>query len=133
MHISLCFISGCRGPHPTSRRKLWTAGVDRINRGAVQRFTQDWGGAGYQSYSNKQVYGSEVIGDASYLRLKNISVSYDLPGGWLKRMQLQQFRIYCMGQNLLTWTNYSGLDPETLSFRNIPPLKVYTVGAKITL
>ena len=46
--------------------------------------------------------------DTDYLRLKNISVGYTLP----KSPYFDKLRIYATGQNVLTWTNYSGLDPE---------------------
>lgn len=48
----------------------------------------------------------------SYLRLKNIQLSYTLPAGLLRRLGLGQTQIYIQGQNLLTATKYSGLDPD---------------------
>ncbi|WP_052273344.1 SusC/RagA family TonB-linked outer membrane protein [Flavihumibacter solisilvae] len=123
-------MPGSASNQPVSVMNRWR-GPDR--QGDVQRFSQDWSGAGYESFSNKQAYGADAIGDASYLRLKNLSFAYDFSASWIKKMHLQQLRLYCLGQNLLTWTNYTGVDPESLSFRNIPPLKVFTVGCKITL
>jgi len=41
--------------------------------------------------------------------------------------------VYVQGQNLLTITKYLGLDPETQSFQNIPPLKIITGGIQLTL
>jgi len=52
------------------------------------------------------------IEDGSYLRLKNITVGVTLPQKWAKQLLIQQVRIYISGQNLITWTNYSGFDPE---------------------
>ncbi|MCY7352736.1 MAG: TonB-dependent receptor [Cytophagaceae bacterium] len=48
----------------------------------------------------------------SYLRLKNVQLSYTLPAGLLRRLGLGQTQIYIQGQNLLTATKYSGLDPD---------------------
>ena len=50
--------------------------------------------------------------DASFLRLKTLSMGYNLPMGWTKRLHADQIRLFVHGQNLLTWTPYEGLDPE---------------------
>lgn len=69
----------------------------------------------------------------SYLRLKNVSLSWQLPDAWSKKAHLQTARIYFRGQNLATITRYTGLDPETRSISTLPPLQMWTVGAKIEL
>lgn len=71
--------------------------------------------------------------DASFARLKNLSLSWRLPESWYKRVKLNNARLYIQGQNLLTITNYIGLDPETLSSTTLPPLKVLTVGLQLGL
>ena len=53
--------------------------------------------------------------DASYLRLKNITLAYNLPRRFAQRLRAQRLRAYVMGQNLYTWTSYTGFDPETVS------------------
>ncbi|WP_211229772.1 TonB-dependent receptor [Olivibacter sitiensis] len=55
---------------------------------------------------------SRHIEDASYLRLKNISLGYTLQGDVVKKIGASQVRFYVSGQNVLTFTKYSGLDPE---------------------
>ncbi|MCC7245715.1 MAG: TonB-dependent receptor, partial [Saprospiraceae bacterium] len=52
------------------------------------------------------------IEDGSYLRLKTLQFAYNLPQSWLKKARFDKMKIYVTGQNLLTWTKYSGLDPE---------------------
>jgi TonB-linked SusC/RagA family outer membrane protein len=80
-----------------------------------------------------------VISDASFIRLKTLSLSYALPTNWQKKAHLKKTRIYVQGQNLLTITNYSGLDPETSStvgansVMRLPTLKMLTAGVQITL
>jgi hypothetical protein len=69
----------------------------------------------------------------SYIRLKNLSLSWQLPNAWSKKAHLQTARIYFRGQNLVTITGYKGLDPETRSISTLPPLQMWTVGAKIEL
>jgi TonB-linked SusC/RagA family outer membrane protein len=73
----------------------------------------------------------QSYGDASYIRLKNVSLSWQLPRQWRKDMHLQNARVYIQGQNLLTITRYIGLDPE--SYNGLPPLRVITVGVQMGL
>ncbi|GAB3265757.1 TonB-dependent receptor [Larkinella harenae] len=65
--------------------------------------------------------------DASYLRLRNIQVGYNLPVGTLN--WLREARVYVSGQNLLTWTKYSGYDPEVSSTGGSDLRKGVDVGA----
>jgi TonB-linked SusC/RagA family outer membrane protein len=70
---------------------------------------------------------------ASYIRLKNVSLSYQLPASWIKEAHLQNARIFMQGQNLLTITKYVGADPETRNLNGVPALKVLTLGVQIGL
>ena len=63
------------------------------------------------------VYSSRVIEDGSYLRLKNVSLGYTLPKKTLRKMHFDTMRVYVSADNIWTWTNYSGPDPE-VSTRN---------------
>jgi len=74
-----------------------------------------------------------VYADASYARLKNLSVSWQMPENWQKRIRLQNLRIYAQGQNLITFTNYDGIDPENQSSTSLPPLRVWTFGLQVGL
>lgn len=62
------------------------------------------------------VYSSRTIEDGSYLRLKTVALGYTLSQSLLKKLKIKNFRVYASGQNLLTWTNYSGLDPEVSTY-----------------
>jgi TonB-linked SusC/RagA family outer membrane protein len=53
--------------------------------------------------------------DASYLRFKSIQLGYSFENGLLKKMFVQQIRVFAGMTNLVTWTNYKGLDPESNS------------------
>lgn len=57
-------------------------------------------------------YSSRVVEDGSYLKLRTVSLGYYLPSSILKRANINSVRIYASAQNLYTWTNYSGKDPE---------------------
>lgn len=55
---------------------------------------------------------TRFLENGAYLRLKMIQIGYTLPRTLLNKAKIDKFRIYVSGQNLLTITNYSGLDPE---------------------
>lgn len=52
------------------------------------------------------------IEDGSYIRLKNLKVSYSLPKQWVSTMHMQDWTFSVMMQDFFTWTNYDGFDPE---------------------
>jgi hypothetical protein len=54
-----------------------------------------------------------------------------LPATWKQKIHLQNARIYVQGQNLLTITNYKGMDPESTGIANLPPLRVLTLGVQV--
>ncbi|MDR6941358.1 SusC/RagA family TonB-linked outer membrane protein [Mucilaginibacter pocheonensis] len=69
--------------------------------------------------------------DASYIRLKNLALSWQIPGTWKERLHLQSCRIFLNAQNVLTITNYNGIDPETQGLGS-PPKKVWVTGIQMT-
>ena len=77
-------------------------------------------------------FDSRLLEDASFLRLKNLMVSYNLPSGLLRKTGfIRGLRIYAQGQNLLTFTNFSGLDPEgttNIYAAQYPMSRQYTFG-----
>lgn len=86
-----------------------------------------------QSYSNA-LSSDAVYSDAvSFIRLKNLSLSYQLPEKWQQQVRLRNCRLYMQCQNLLTITKYHGFDPETKGFSSLPPLRVVTFGLQVGL
>jgi hypothetical protein len=84
----------------------------------------------YQQYSTgvnndvveayyKYISSTAAISDASFIRLKNVALSYDIPKHWIKELRC---KIYVQGQNLLLFTPYKGY---------LPPLKVVTAGIQL--
>lgn len=59
---------------------------------------------------------TRFVEDGSYLRLKNITLSYDLPKSLLHKAKIDKIQVYVTGQNLLTFTKYSGYDPEVNAY-----------------
>lgn len=59
-----------------------------------------------------ELKSSRFIENGSFLRIKNVTLGYTLPKEFLKRIWLKSARVYVSGQNLYTFTTYSGMDPE---------------------
>jgi hypothetical protein len=93
-----------------------------------QAYTSGTNSSAVQAYYN-YVESDAAITDASYIRLKNISLSYVLPEKWTKNMQC---RLSIQGQNILTLTKYKGADPEFKAIGYLPPLKVFTSAIQLT-
>ncbi|TDE05372.1 SusC/RagA family TonB-linked outer membrane protein [Flavobacterium hiemivividum] len=70
-----------------------------------------------------------AVSDASYIRLKNISLSYDFSRAFLPQVGC---RLSLQAQNLLTITSYKGADPEFTQGGSLPPLRVVSVGIQLT-
>ncbi|WP_372934161.1 SusC/RagA family TonB-linked outer membrane protein [Mariniphaga sediminis] len=62
-------------------------------------------------------HSSRVLEDGSYLRLKTVSLGYSIPAQYIKRLYLTKLELSISAQNLVTWTKYTGMDPE-VSVRN---------------
>ena len=93
----------------------------------VQQYTSgDNGDALYaQDYYTQS---DKIIVDASYIRLKSMSLHYSLPSEWSKTFS---GKVYLQGQNILTLTRYQGVDPETHSIYYLPPLRQFTLGIQL--
>lgn len=62
--------------------------------------------------NNNSRFSSRYMEDGTYVRLKNLTVSYTIPPDVLAKIKMSSAKVYLTGQNLLTFTNYSGWDPE---------------------
>lgn len=81
-------------------------------------------------------FDTHLLEDASFLRLKNVSLSYALPQNLLKKTNFfSHARVYVQGQNLLTFTKFSGLDPEgsgNLYAAKYPMSRQFTFGVEVS-
>lgn len=93
-------------------QQIYTTGYNNAAVTADYQYTQSTGG----------------ITDASFIRLKNIALSYDLP----LTTKNTQCKIILQSQNLLTFTKYKDGDPEFISSGYLPPLKIITAGIQLT-
>ena len=80
-------------------------------------------------------FDTHYLEDASFLRLKNVVLAYSLPQRWLAKTHfLEKVRVFAQGQNLLTFTAFSGLDPEVSSniYRaQYPSTRQFTFGVEL--
>ncbi|MFT3701295.1 MAG: TonB-dependent receptor [Agriterribacter sp.] len=82
------------------------------------------------------------IEDGSYLRLKSLTFGYNFPQTFASRLKIQRVRLYVSAQNLVTWTKYTGYDPEVNYYTNntapgvdystYPNAKTFTGGISVT-
>ncbi|HEY8399443.1 MAG TPA: TonB-dependent receptor, partial [Flavihumibacter sp.] len=70
------------------------------------------GGTADERNNNYGRFTSRALEDGSYTRLRNVTLGYTIPSAITKKAGISNARIYIMGTNLLTFTKYSGLDPE---------------------
>lgn len=95
-----------------------------------QQYSQDYSGAAYTATNNIS-QSDAILTDASYLRLKNLALSYHLPPGLLKQIKIVNWKIFVQVQNLITITGYKGNDPENQSISSLPPLRMITAGMQV--
>lgn len=70
-----------------------------------------------------------TVSNASYIRLKNVALSYTLK---MPKLKMESVKLFLQGQNLWTITSYKGMDPEFISFGGLPPLRTISFGAQLT-
>lgn len=88
------------------------------------------------------VYSDRNIEDGSFIRLKTVSLGYNFPSALMKKWKIQSARLHVSAQNLVTWTGYTGLDPEVsvrhtaltpgFDWSPYPRARTITLGMNIT-
>jgi TonB-linked SusC/RagA family outer membrane protein len=58
------------------------------------------------------LFSSRTVEDGSFIKLKTVSLNYSVPNNIIKKLKMSNLTLNVSAQNLITWTNYSGLDPE---------------------
>lgn len=118
---SMAGLPGTMTNQPVEVLNHWQAAGDTAE---FQQYTAGYNGDAVDAYY-KYYESDAVIGDASYVRLKNVSLTYKVPEKWLFGASC---RVTVEGQNLLTFTSYKGRDPEFKLSGYLPPLRVMTAG-----
>jgi len=117
------FFSGFSN-HSTAVLSHWQKPGDQAT---VAAYTTQPGLSNFNISSSDYTYQ-----DASYIRLKNLSLSWQIPTQWCQNAHLQNIRIYLQAQNLFTISAYKQGDPESIGvIASLPPLQVITTGIHI--
>jgi TonB-linked SusC/RagA family outer membrane protein len=96
----------------------------------IQQFTQAAGSSAAAAFAMARS-SDQIITDASYIRLKNFSLSWQFPEKWLRKLHLRNSQLFVQGQNLFTLTSYPGIDPETAARQEVyPPLRTLVMGLR---
>lgn len=111
------------------------------NPGDVTNVPRPIEGNNYRGQS--QFFGdagtSQFVSDGSYIRLKQIRLSYDIPTTWLSKIKLRGVNVFLQAVNLATFSRFIGIDPEVIgqqngsTFGNFPNGRQYTAGISIGL
>jgi TonB-linked SusC/RagA family outer membrane protein len=78
--------------------------------------------------NNNLVMSDRFLESASYLRIQNVRLGYNLPANWAGKVKMTRLRVYFSGQNLHVFSKYSGLDPEVGSLNQNPILQNIDYG-----
>jgi TonB-linked SusC/RagA family outer membrane protein len=129
---------------------LVNTGADIQNnqsRKALKRWQKEGDITSVPKYVYQDTYNnflsSRFIEDGSYMRLKNVSIGYNFPKAWINKYKVGNARVYASATNLLTWTRYSGADPEVstldgsttaqgIDFFTFPQVKTVLVGLSLS-
>lgn len=117
------FLQGTQGNDIFNATRVDTEGMtDAKNQSAA--VNNRWRQPGDVTNVPRAVWGvtnnsrasTRFVEDGSYLRVKALTLSYNLPSAILSKVHLGAVKMYATGENLLTFTNYSGYDPEVNAF-----------------
>ncbi|MEN8137555.1 MAG: TonB-dependent receptor [Bacteroidota bacterium] len=87
-----------------------------------------------QGKSYNLEFTSKFIEDASFLKLRDISIGYNVPNAIASKVKMQKLRVYGRVQNLLTWTSWTGFDPEddnNIAQYEYPTPTIFTFGLDV--
>ena len=114
-----------------------TLSKDMLNRWTPENRYTDIPRLSYDQTSYFTSSSSRWLVNRSFLRLKTVTLSYNLPEKWLHYATIKQASIFLQGENLLTFCHQQGLDPEQpingmVSYR-YPAMKTFSFGINVTL
>ena len=112
---------------PTYYSDRWQKPGNQITH---QRLTTSAGTAAGIAFQRFQT-SDGIYGDASFIRIKNISVGWEIPEGMFKKMKPGMLKLYIHAQNLFTISQYKGTDPETQNLIALPPMKTVAAGIQL--
>ena len=125
---SLMGVSGANGS---------TMSKDLLNRWTPENTQTDVPRLEYDQTSDFTSASTRWLVDGSYLRLKTVTLNYNLPKKWIQPAMLKDVSIYVQGENLLTFSKQQGLDPEQalggVTYWRYPAMKTLSFGINVKL
>ena len=137
------FLQGVHGNDIFNATRLNTENMSVTTNQSVAVLDR-WRGPGTSNVMPRAIFGDpnnntrpsdRYIEDGSYLRLKNINIGYNIPVDTFSDKFFSSAKVYFSGQNLLTITDYSGIDPEVgvngIDLNTFPLTRTFTVGINL--
>jgi TonB-linked SusC/RagA family outer membrane protein len=137
------YIQGVYGNKIFNANRLYTEAM-AVSHNQTKETLFRWTGEGTSNDMPRAVYNDpnknarasdRFIEDGSYLRLKNVTLGYTLPKSLLGKVKLSSARVYVSAQNLYTFTNYQGIDPEVpvngIDNNIYPVTRTFSLGVNI--
>ena len=145
------FFQGSFGGDIYNQNRMTTEGMQDafnqstrvLNRWTPENPNTDVPRAVFGDPNQNRRLSDRFIEKGTYVRLKNLTLAYNLPGALTRKALISNVRLYVTGQNLITWTNYSGYDPEVSAdpfsatgfgrdYGVYPQARTYTAGLNVT-
>lgn len=137
------YLQGVYGNEIFNANRIFTEGMS-ITTNQINTVLERWTAPGTSNFVPRAVFGdpnnnsrasSRYIEDGSYLRVKNVTLTYNIPKEFFASKLFDYSRLYITGQNLLTLTNYTGLDPEVsiggIDNNLYPSTKTISIGLNL--
>ncbi len=114
------FLQGVQGNDIFNANRIYQEGM-AVAENQTMAVRNRWTGPGTSNTMPRAIFNDpnkntrvsdRFVEDGSYLKIKNITIGYSLPKRLIQRAKIQTARIYLSAQNLVTFTKYSGFDPE---------------------
>ena len=138
------FLQGIYGNDIYNANRIWNEGMAVAYDQSTSTLDR-WTGEGTSNSVPRAVFNDpnqnsrpsdRYIEDGSYLRIKNVTLGYNLPKNWYERFHISSARLYVSGTNLYTFSNYEGFDPEVggdgIDNSVYPVTRTISVGANIS-
>jgi hypothetical protein len=137
------FLQGVYGNEIFNANRIYQEGM-AVAQNQTTAVLDRWTGEGSSNTMPRAVFNDpnkntrvsdRFIEDGSYLKIKNVTLGYTIPGGIMEKIRLTSARFYFSAQNLLTITNYTGFDPEVpvngIDLNVYPVTQTFSAGVNI--
>ena len=137
------FLQGVYGNDIYNANRIWNEGmavaqnqnISTLNRWTGEGTSDDMPRAVFNDPNKNIRPSNRFVEDGTYLRVKNVTLGYTLPGQVTQKVRMESARIYVSGTNLLTFTDYSGFDPEVgangIDLSTYPVTRTVSMGINI--